>query len=113
MRLREENTNPVLAIPASNLRSRVLKNAFVLFAGQAALILSSAITTFALARQLGAEEFGQYNAIVAFVGLFLPFATFGLDSVLVREIAQHRARGPAIFGSGLILRFLASLVAIL
>src|SRR5882672_3799013 len=99
----ESRNSAVKTMPPATLRVRILKNAMVLFSGQAALLLSSAITTFALARQLGTEQFGHYNAVIAFVGLFLPVATIGLDSLLVREMSQDRNHARMIFGCGLIL----------
>src|SRR5215475_8628993 len=95
------------------LKVRVVKNAFVLLGGQAALVLSSAVTTLALARQLGADQFGEYNAVLAFVGLFLPVATFGLEVILLREMAQNPGRASETLGAGMTLRLATSLVAIL
>src|SRR5579884_790489 len=101
-----------MSVIAPEIRVRIVKNTFVLFGGQATLVLSSAITTFALARGLGVARFGEYNAIIAFVGLFLPLASIGLDTVLVREMAQNREQAGRIFGSALLLRLAASLVAV-
>ena len=99
-------------MPRATLQARIVKNTFVLFGGQATLAVASAVTTFALARGLGVERFGEYNAVIAFVGLFLPLANIGLDTVLVREMSQHRDEARAIFGCGLILRLIASLIAV-
>jgi len=76
-------------------------------------MLGSAVTTFVLARQLGSERFGEYNGVLAFVGLFLPIAIFGLDSMLVREMAAAPQRARITFGTGLILQLVASVIAIL
>ena len=111
-----QSSNPVETRPdggaPSHTAPRIVKNTLVLLGGQAAFMLSSAVTTFVLARFLGTSEFGEYNAVIAFVGLFMPIATFGLDTVLIREMAQNRQRAPAIYGAGLALRLLASVAAI-
>ena len=101
------------AIHPAPARTLVLKNTFVLLSGQAALMLGSAVTTFVLARQLGSERFGEYNGVLTFVGLFLPIAIFGLDSMLVREMSAAPQRARITFGTGLILQLAASVVAIL
>ena len=90
-----------------NLRRQIARNGIVLLGGQAALIVSSAVTSFALARQLGTVQFGEYNAVLAFVGLFLPIAMFGLDIVLIREMTQDPDRAPSILGTGLLIRLAA------
>jgi O-antigen/teichoic acid export membrane protein len=95
------------------MRVRVVKNTFVLLAGQAALIVSSAITTLLLARGLGPDQFGEYNAVIAFVGLFLPIANFGLDIILVRELSQNPRKAGRILGAGILLRLATSVIAIL
>lgn len=94
------------------LRLRVLQNAFVLLGGQAALTVSSALTTLVMARRLGTEQFGEYNAVLAFIGLFLPIATFGLEIILVREMSQAPQQASEIFGTGLTLRLATSMVGI-
>jgi len=96
-----------------NMRVRVVKNTFVLLAGQAALIASSAITTLFLARGLGPDQFGEYNAVIAFVGLFLPIANFGLDIILVRELSQNPKQAARILGAGILVRLATSVIAIL
>src|SRR5216117_874605 len=108
MRFSDPADSPAGNVPATPAGPRIVRNAIVLVGGQAALTLSSAITIFTLARYLGAAEFGEYNAVIAFVGLFLPIAAFGLDAVLIREMAQHRPRAREIFGAGLALRVIAS-----
>src|SRR5262249_22978713 len=108
--LNEAGTAFASAVPAT-LRVRVLRNALVLLTGQAALAIASAISTFVLARRLGTDQFGEYSAIIGFAGLFLPIATVGLDRVLVREMTRDPASARLIFGSGLILRLLASVLA--
>jgi PST family polysaccharide transporter len=54
-----------------------------------------------MARYLGPEQFGLLNYAAAFVALFTPLATLGLDSILVRDIlgnddaARHVTLGTA------------------
>jgi O-antigen/teichoic acid export membrane protein len=58
---------------------------FVLSAGLGFLI------NLILARVLGAKEFGQYYYVLAWVTPFTVAAAFGLDQVLIRQIAAYRA----------------------
>jgi O-antigen/teichoic acid export membrane protein len=46
------------------------------------------VMTFLMTRYLGASGFGQYNFVLAFVGMAYIFADFGLDPVLIRTRAD-------------------------
>ncbi len=51
-----------------------------------------------LARKLGAEEFGVFSSILAFIAFFSLVEEFGLNAPMIRRIARHRDRGPVILG---------------
>ena len=70
-------------------------------------------------RNLGADDYGQYAAVLAFGAMFVFLADLGLSPYAVREVARWRdapdgdARANALFGNVLLLRFLLALLAAL
>lgn len=58
------------------------------------------LITFAItARGLGIEQFGQYTALVAIVGVAIELVGFGGADLLVRAVSTDRTRFPAYFGN--------------
>jgi polysaccharide transporter, PST family len=65
-----------------------------------------------VARYLGSQQFGLYNYTMAFVGLFAPLASLGLDSIVVREIVREPLRKNEILGTAFGLKLLSGLLTI-
>ena len=66
-----------------------------------------------LARTLGLERFGEYNAIFAYLFLFNALADMGLYTLLVREVSRPGAIEHHIVGNLFTLRFAIVLGAVL
>jgi O-antigen/teichoic acid export membrane protein len=70
-----------------------------------------------IVRNLGAEDYGQYAAVLAFGALFVFIADLGLSPYAVRQVARWRdapdglERANALSGNLLMLRFLLALLA--
>lgn len=81
-----------LWIAKNELQTQIIKGStgsffiYILFA-----ILSLAIS-MSLARFLGADGYGAYANAIAWSNTLIPFATFGLTTLLVRDIAIFRAQ---------------------
>jgi polysaccharide transporter, PST family len=60
-----------------------------------------------LARYLGVEGYGLYNYALAFATLLSPFASLGLDSVVIRYIVREPNNRVQIIGTSFILKLLA------
>ncbi|NJN16879.1 MAG: flippase [Oscillochloris sp.] len=79
----------------------------------------SFLFTVLIVRNLGAEDFGQYAAVLAFGALFVFFADLGLSPYTVREVARLRdapdgaAQIAALYGDVLRIRFILSIVTAL
>lgn len=65
-----------------------------------------------VARALGTEGFGQFSFIYVYVSFFEIFVQFGLNSILVRELAQNKAQAARILGNAILLRFALILAAL-
>lgn len=59
--------------------------------------------TIFLARNLGADSFGQYNFVNSFIALFSLVPDLGISLVLIREISQDKKRAAEYFGNTLII----------
>lgn len=63
-----------------------------------------------LARYLGPEQFGTLSFAIAFVALFTPLYTLGLEKIVVRDIVQHPEQAQKTLGSALGLRLVAGVL---
>lgn len=63
-----------------------------------------------LARYLGPQQFGTLSFAIAFVALFTPLYTLGLDKIVVRDIVQHPEQAQETLGSALGLRLVAGIL---
>jgi PST family polysaccharide transporter len=75
----------------------------VVIGGRAIAIGFSAVATSLLARYLGSEELGEFSAVFAYMSLFGWLATFGIESILVRESSRDRASAGSIVRTGVVL----------
>lgn len=103
----------------SNFSRTVVRNSAFGLAAQLAIKLLSFAFSVLIIRNLGASEYGQYAAVLAFGAMFVFIADLGLSPYTVREIARLRdqpesaGRAADLFGNVLLLRFLLSLLAAL
>ncbi|MHB1049003.1 MAG: flippase [Bacteroidota bacterium] len=65
-----------------------------------------------LTRYLGPEQNGILNYSLAFVGMFAPLASLGVDSIVIREIVRDVSKKDEILGSAFLLRLLGAAVAL-
>lgn len=58
-----------------------------------------------IARYLGVKQFGIFNYATAFVSLFNPFTTLGLDSLVIRSVVREPDAKYKIIGTAFWLKF--------
>ena len=61
-----------------------------------------------VARYLGPEQYGSLNYAIAFVALFNPIVTLGLDEIVVRELVKFPNERDEILGTAFLLKATAS-----
>ena len=66
-----------------------------------------------LARYLGPDQYGRLAYVIAFLAVFQAFSMLGLDSIIVRNIAQNPEDSNRILGTAFILKLTASIFSIL
>jgi O-antigen/teichoic acid export membrane protein len=100
----------------STFARTVARNSAFGMAAHIAIKVLSFLFSVLIIRRLGADEFGQYSAVLAFGAIFVFFADLGLSPYTVRQVARLRdlpdgqVQIRSLFGSVLALRFLLSLV---
>lgn len=92
----------------------IIKNTLAQGVGKIFVILLSIATTALLTRLFGgAEGYGGYAFLTAFVLLFGTLADWGTTPIAVREASRNEGRRSVIFGSVTIFRLLFSVIALL
>jgi polysaccharide transporter, PST family len=66
-----------------------------------------------LARYLGTEQFGMLNYATAFVSLFAPISTLGLDSLVVRDLLKEESNKDVLIGTTFNLKLMGGLACCL
>jgi len=69
--------------------------------------------TIWVARYLGPEQYGVFSYAQSFVALFAVIATFGLDSIVVRELVKFEKQRNIILGTAFFLKLFGSFFVIL
>ncbi len=110
------STQPGIVVPevvavthAEALGSRIFQNIATLVGGQGFNLVLSGAATILLARYLGSEQLGVFGALYAYLGLYGWLATFGLETILARQVAQDRARAGSILLTGVCVSALFAL----
>ncbi len=75
-------------------------------------MLISLLATLYIARQLGPTNYGELSYAISFVALFSFIATFGIDSVLYRELIKYPEKRNEFMGSAFVIRIIMSVIAI-
>ncbi len=90
----------------------LLRNSFFILLSRGIQLATSFFVVVAVARYLSIDQYGEYSFIVAYVSSIMALAYFGIQQVLIREIALDREAAARIMGVALRLRTLLSAVAV-
>ena len=91
---------------------KLTKNSIMLIIGQILTKIIGLVFIIILARTLGINDFGKYSFILNTVLLISVFVNFGLDTLLVREIATDKTNLSNYFGNIIWIKILISAVLI-
>lgn len=83
---------------------RILRNSATLIAARVVSKFAMTLFMIVLARRLGAESFGVYSSIIAFIAFFSLVEEFGLTQPMIRRIARNRGEGTRILGEVLAVK---------
>lgn len=102
----------------SKLKSRsglraVIANTGWLFADRILRMGASLVVGVWIARYLGAQQYGLFNYALAFVTLFTPIFTLGLDEIVVRHVIRESSNKEEILGTTFWLKFIGGVASVL
>ncbi len=86
---------------------KILANISWLFADRVLRMGFGLVVGVWVARYIGVQQFGILNYATAFVAIFNPLATLGLDAVVVRRLVADSTKQQSILGTSFWLRFIA------
>ena len=91
-----------------NLLAIIHNSGWLLFDKLVRVLLVLMVSVW-VARYLGPSQFGELSYILAYISFFQVVASLGMDGVVVREIAQDKARASEILGTAFILRLITGI----
>ena len=94
-------------------RINIVQNLYWAVLGKIVQIIASIFVGILVARYLGPEQYGLMNYVISYVTLFSVIATFGLDSIVIRELSKPGSDRDVLLGSAFILRLFFSSITIL
>ena len=87
----------------------IFKNTGWLFLAEAMNKGTFFLITIIIARSFGSELFGQFNYAISFVIIFSVIADFGINNLIVREVARDKENIALLIGSSLIIKIFLSI----
>ena len=63
-----------------------------------------------VARYLGPAKYGLLNYAQAFVGLFTPVATLGLNNIVIRDLVQNESKRDALLGTAFLVKLFGAII---
>ena len=95
----------------STLRGIII-NAGWLFVLRTGRVLFALFVGVWVARYLGPARFGDFSYALAFVALFVPLTTLGLEAVVVRDLVREPRARDEILGTAFLLRMCGGLLSV-
>jgi O-antigen/teichoic acid export membrane protein len=92
---------------------KYLKNTGWMFFGRFFTLGVSFFVGIYIARYLGPSNYGLLSYVASFVGIFGFLASFGIDSILSREIIKDHDKKDELIGTAFYIKVIGSVVAIL
>jgi O-antigen/teichoic acid export membrane protein len=108
-----EPTNPPTEAAPRSVGRAILRNALFVTGGGIALKAMNFLYGVFVVRQLGDDRFGNYNIILAWVGLFSIFAELGITQYAFREIARDHSKANSLFWDVLAVRALLAVTGMI
>lgn len=96
----------------SATKRKVVSNLVWAVGGKIVTLVGNLLVGIFVARYLGPEQYGLMNYVISYVALFQIFATFGLDSIEIREESKTPERKDAIIGTAFRLKLIAATITI-
>jgi PST family polysaccharide transporter len=90
---------------------KILKNIGWLFFDRVFRMGMGLVVGAWVARYLGPTDFGTFNYLLATIGILTPFASLGLENMVVKELVENPGRARIIMSTAITLRLISGLIA--
>jgi polysaccharide transporter, PST family len=90
---------------------KILSSIVWLFFDRVLAIGASFFISVLVARYLGPERLGTFKYVTAFVFLFSPLSTFGMNSIVIRELVEEPFAKNELMGTAFFLRLICGLLS--
>lgn len=94
------------------ISNRTVKNLASVFLGDAFSKVIAMLLTIFIARYLEPEQYGIYSFVASFLFIFLVISDFGLNDLIIRDIARSRSLAGQYFRSAVIIKALLGVLCI-
>ena len=94
------------------IKNKVIRNTIAMFSGQSGAQVIAMLFSVFLGKMLTDAAFGQLKFAISFVVIFMAFAEYGLQSLLIREIARDNKKAASLFWNSIILKTFFSFIAL-
>jgi O-antigen/teichoic acid export membrane protein len=91
---------------------KYFRNTGWLFLGRIFALGAAFFVGVYIARYLGPANYGLFNYVISFVGLFSFIVSLGIDNILNREIIKDHSKKDSLIGTAFYLKIFGSLLAI-
>jgi O-antigen/teichoic acid export membrane protein len=92
---------------------KYFKNTSWLFLERVLKVISELFIGIWVARYLGPEHYGLLSYSQSFAGLFMVIATFGLNTIIVRELVKDESKKDLLLGTSFILQLFGAILVLL
>ncbi|MDD5746759.1 MAG: flippase [Candidatus Omnitrophica bacterium] len=96
-----------------NVARRVAYNTIALASSHIVIKISNFVFTIFLARFIGAQDFGKYSFIAVLYAMLSLFANFGLDTLIIRDIARDKSHAALYLWNSVAIKLVVSFLIIL
>ncbi len=95
-----------------NIVKKIFQNSVWLGAAQIGSRAFGLLIVMVLTRYLGAEGFGKYSFIYAYIDFFGVLTLLGIDTIIVREASRDLKQGERLAGNGIFLKAIFAVTAL-
>lgn len=92
---------------------KIINNIAWLFTDQIFRMVLGLIVGIWVARYLGPKQFGLYSYVITFVSMFSPLASFGISTVVIRDLSRKDSCKEETIGSAFLLECVGGILTLL
>ena len=94
------------------IKNKVIRNTLAMFSGQSGAQVIAMLFSIFLGKMLPDAAFGQLKFAISFVVIFMALAEYGLQTLLIREIARDKEKAASLFWNSIFLKTIFSIIAL-